>query len=102
MTVINPQNPPTGTQVTTGAGKLQGVQVPPPAGTTSGSAAIDVSFYDVQWGLTVTTLTALFELTPIATVKSANGYAPIGLNASYAHGLYAYTRSTSSIAVTHS
>lgn len=102
MTVINPQNPPTGTQVTVGAGTLQGVQVPPPAGTTSGSAAIDVVFYDALWGVTVSTLTALFALTPIATVKSPAGYAPVGLNASYAHGLYAYTRSTSSIEVTHS
>jgi hypothetical protein len=102
MTVINPQYPPTGLQVTAGAGTLQGVQVPPPVGVTTGNAAIDVSFYDALFGTTVSTLTQLLALTPIAVVKTPNGYAPIGLNATYSHGLYAYVRSTSSIAVTHS
>jgi hypothetical protein len=104
-TITNPQNPPTGTQVAVGAGTLQGVSVPMPDGSTSGNAGIDVLFFDALWGTTVNTLAQVLALTPIAEVKTPYGYAPVNhvavaLDVAYTHGLYAYQRSGSSIAVT--
>jgi len=106
-TVINNPFPPTGTQVVGGGvssaspGTLSNVKVPgplsgnPPYGRalSTGSAAIDVSFYD-SIGPT--------SSAPIAVVTVPNGYGGVPLSVAYQTGLYMVARSSSDIAVTHS
>jgi hypothetical protein len=115
MTSINiptPVNGPRDTQLLNGSGTLTSVAnispvlsnpgnaIPPVGagplftGSFTGTAPIDVSFYDSPAG------TLASPGTLIATVRSANGYAPVNPNASYTHGLYCIQRSPSSIVIT--
>ncbi|CAE6803131.1 hypothetical protein R75461_05285 [Paraburkholderia nemoris] len=115
MATINiptPINGPAASQLVDGSGTLTSVAnimpilsnpgnaIPPVnggplyTGSFTGSAPIDVSFYDTTAG-TLANPGAL-----ICTVRSANGYAPVNPNAAYTHGLYCIQRSASSIVIT--
>ncbi|WP_206998975.1 hypothetical protein [Trinickia mobilis] len=89
-------NPPTLQQIKTGAGTLQGITVPQPVGSVGGAAALDVSFYD-----SATNAPLVLTGNPIASVKTANGFANFPLNASFTNGLVAVLRSTSTVQVTY-
>ncbi|MFM0272390.1 hypothetical protein PQQ59_17510 [Paraburkholderia aspalathi] len=112
INIPTPVNGPCGTQLVDGSGTLTSVAnimpvlsnpgnaIPPVnggplyTGSFTGSAPIDVSFYDSASGTLATPGTL------IATVRSANGYAPVNPNASYTHGLFVIQRSASSIVIT--
>ncbi|KPD18839.1 hypothetical protein ADM96_08305 [Burkholderia sp. ST111] len=115
MATINiptPINGPCGTQLIDGSGTLTSVANAMPVATNpsnfipavgsgplvtggfTGTSPIDVSFYDTTAG------TLANPGTLIATVRSANGYAPVNPNAAYIHGLFVIQRSASSIVIT--
>jgi len=112
-TVTSVSSPPQGVQIAEGAGTLTSVSIPMPvasnpgnaipavgggplfSGSFTGSAPIDISFYDSAAGSLGNPGTL------IATVTASNGYPPCNPNAAYTHGLYAVQRSSSSISITH-
>lgn len=115
MTSINiptPINGPRASQLVIGSGTLTSVAnampvasnpgnaIPPVGsgplftGSFTGSAPIDISFYDSAAG------TLASPGTLIATVTASNGYAPCNPNAAYTHGLFVIQRSASSIVIT--
>ncbi|PZR49631.1 hypothetical protein [Paraburkholderia fungorum] len=112
INVPTPLNGPAASQLVNGSGTLTSVQnvmpvasnpgnaIPPVnggplyTGSFTGSALIDISFYDSGAG------TLANPGTLICSVRSANGYAPVNPNASYVHGLYCIQRSASSIVIT--
>ncbi|CAG4920385.1 hypothetical protein [Paraburkholderia gardini] len=95
--------PPTGSQIAVvipnvvggvlqNPGTLTGVVVSQPIAVKTGSAPIDISFYDSVG-------TPAANATPIATIKADQGYQPVPLNVQFTTGLYAVQRSQSSVAV---
>ncbi|MGF6905315.1 hypothetical protein [Paraburkholderia sp. GAS348] len=112
INVPTPINGPRASQLVIGSGTLTSVAnvmpilsnpgnaIPPVGsgplytGSFTGTAPIDVSFFDSAAG------TLASPGTLIATVRSTNGYPPCNPNAAYTHGLFVIQRSSSSVAIT--
>ncbi|MFM0500351.1 hypothetical protein [Paraburkholderia caffeinilytica] len=117
MTIVVPApiNGTQGRQVAYGAGTVTAVAnempvasnpgnaIPPVGsgplftGSFTGTAPIDISLYDSPANQPGTLAN---PGTLLATVKSANGYAPASLNVSFTHGLFVIQRSPSTVVIT--